>query len=132
MRIAFRLLIGIVGVIVVGVVASQLVSGQNARPTIATEEDFRRAMKELSNWGRWGEMDELGAAQPDHSRANGSRLWRLHEKGGRSRCRTTSPQEKAADTPTFLDRALVTVAPNVTAGPLSVHGHLPWRGSQPS
>ena len=35
MRIAFRLLIGIVGVIVVGVVASQLVSGQNARPTIA-------------------------------------------------------------------------------------------------
>ena len=62
MRIAFRLLIGIVGVIVVGVVASQLVSGQNARPTIATEDDFRRAMKELSNWGRWGEMDELGAA----------------------------------------------------------------------
>ena len=32
------------------------------RPTIASEEDFRRAMKELSNWGRWGADDELGAA----------------------------------------------------------------------
>ena len=55
MRIAFRLLSGIVGVILIGVVASPLVRGQNARPTIATEADFRRAMKELSNWGRWGE-----------------------------------------------------------------------------
>ena len=35
---------------------------QNGRPTIATEADFRRAMKELSNWGRWGNNDELGAA----------------------------------------------------------------------
>src|SRR5438093_7720317 len=34
----------------------------NARPKIATDADFRRAMKELSNWGRWGEKDELGAA----------------------------------------------------------------------
>lgn len=27
-----------------------------------TEADFLRAMDELSNWGRWGEDDELGAA----------------------------------------------------------------------
>lgn len=27
-----------------------------------TEADFLRAMDELSNWGRWGEEDELGAA----------------------------------------------------------------------
>ncbi len=59
MRIAFRLLSGIVGVVLIGVVASPLVRGQSARPTIATEADFRRALKELSNWGRWGEMDEL-------------------------------------------------------------------------
>jgi hypothetical protein len=40
-------------------------SAQNqgaGHPTIATEADFRRAMKELSNWGRWGDDDELGAA----------------------------------------------------------------------
>ena len=30
--------------------------------TMTTEEDFRRAFKELSNWGRWGQDDELGAA----------------------------------------------------------------------
>ena len=29
--------------------------------TIASEEDFERAMEELSNWGRWGDEDELGA-----------------------------------------------------------------------
>jgi kynurenine formamidase len=34
-----------------------------ARPrTIATEEEFHQAMKDLSNWGRWGPDDVLGAA----------------------------------------------------------------------
>src|SRR5262245_11203929 len=32
------------------------------RKTLTTEEDFLRATKELSNWGRWGPDDELGAA----------------------------------------------------------------------
>src|SRR5438093_11894533 len=30
--------------------------------TITTEAEFRQAMKDLSNWGRWGQDDELGAA----------------------------------------------------------------------
>jgi hypothetical protein len=30
----------------------------NPRPAMASEMDFRRAMKELSNWGRWGADDE--------------------------------------------------------------------------
>ncbi len=29
---------------------------------MVTEADFHRAMDELSNWGRWGDDDELGAA----------------------------------------------------------------------
>ena len=33
-----------------------------AGKTLTTEEDFRRAFTELSNWGRWGQDDELGAA----------------------------------------------------------------------
>src|SRR5258705_11923998 len=33
-----------------------------ARPRLETEEDFRRAMKELSNAGRWGKDDERGAS----------------------------------------------------------------------
>ncbi|HEV3059466.1 MAG TPA: cyclase family protein [Vicinamibacterales bacterium] len=32
------------------------------RKTIATEEEFHQAMKDLSNWNRWGPDDELGAA----------------------------------------------------------------------
>ena len=31
------------------------------RPSIRTEADFLRAMEELSNRGRWGGDDELGA-----------------------------------------------------------------------
>src|SRR5262245_3912177 len=30
--------------------------------TLTTEQDFQRAFTELSNWGRWGQDDELGAA----------------------------------------------------------------------
>lgn len=30
--------------------------------TMESEEDFKRAMKEVSNWNRWGPDDELGAA----------------------------------------------------------------------
>jgi len=32
------------------------------RPTIATESDFQRAMKDVSNWGRWGKDDEMGSS----------------------------------------------------------------------
>ena len=39
----------------------QPASAQNHGPMV-TEEDFHRAMDELSNWGRWGDDDELGAA----------------------------------------------------------------------
>lgn len=40
---------------------SSLVSAQERRPMV-TDEDFHRAMDELSNWGRWGDDDELGQA----------------------------------------------------------------------
>jgi kynurenine formamidase len=36
--------------------------GTNGHRTLSTEADFRRAMKELSNWGRWGADDEMGAS----------------------------------------------------------------------
>ena len=34
----------------------------HTRPTLATEADFRRAMTELSNAGRWGPTDDKGTA----------------------------------------------------------------------
>jgi len=33
-----------------------------AHKTITTEAEFQQAMKDLSNWGRWGQDDVLGAA----------------------------------------------------------------------
>ena len=38
-----------------------LVPGLARDPRPVSEEEFDRWMKELSNWGRWGEDDELGA-----------------------------------------------------------------------
>lgn len=35
---------------------------QIERRAMTSETDFRQAMDELSNWGRWGTDDELGAA----------------------------------------------------------------------
>ena len=131
MRIGVRLLSGVIGVVLVGAVASHHVWGQNARPTIATEADFRRAMKELSNWGRWGELDELGAANLI-TPAKRKQALALAREGRAVSLAHDVPQEKAVDTPTFLDRAVVTVAPTVALDRYQVHGHLPWRDSQPS
>src|SRR5215470_3798714 len=52
------------GVIALGFVGVWFVSTAHlqTRKTLTTEEDFNRATKELSNWGRWGADDELGAA----------------------------------------------------------------------
>src|SRR5262249_45186694 len=55
----------VIGLIALGAVTAsipQAHSQSGSRPTMASEADFRRAMKELSNWGRWGSDDELGAA----------------------------------------------------------------------
>jgi kynurenine formamidase len=112
MRTAFRPLSGIAGAILLGVAAGPLVWGQNARPAITTEADFRRALKELSNWGRWGEMDELGAANLI-TPAKRKQAVTLAREGRSISLSHDVPQEKAVDTPAFLDRAVVTVAPNV-------------------
>ena len=57
-RYAGAALVGLV------VIAGWLVgtAEMQTRKTMTTEEDFMRATKELSNWGRWGKDDELGAA----------------------------------------------------------------------
>ena len=44
------------------VAAAGLPAAAQERPTLTTEADFLRAMEELSNWGRWGADDGLGAA----------------------------------------------------------------------
>jgi kynurenine formamidase len=112
MSIRVRLMGGLVGIVVLGAVASYEAGGQTARPTIATDADFRRAMKELSNWGRWGEQDELGAANLI-TPAKRKQALALAREGRTISLSHDVPQEKAVDTPTFLNRTVVTVAPAV-------------------
>jgi kynurenine formamidase len=88
-------------------------SPTNTHPTIANEADFRRAMKELSNWGRWGADDELGAANlitpPKRKQALA-----LAKEGVTISLAHDVVQEKAPDAPNVLERTLGNVAPTGT------------------
>ena len=108
MRIGVHLLSAAAGAVLVAGMATHHARGQNVRPTIASEADFRRAMKELSNWGRWGERDELGAANLI-TPAKRKQALALAREGQAVSLAHDVPQEKAVDTPAFLDRAVVTV-----------------------
>ena len=106
-------------ILMVGFVAAAIVvgvsvhdgRGQSARrPVIATDDDFRRAMKELSNWGRWGADDELGAANLI-TPAKRKQALALAKDGLSISLAHDVAQEKAADAPNVLERVLGTVSP---------------------
>src|SRR5215471_14667069 len=101
----FLLLIGFVSVLY-----AQTQNGP--RPTIATEADFRRAMKELSNWGRWGDKDELGAANLI-TPAKRKQALALAKDGITISLAHDVIQESAADSPTILERTVLNVSPSV-------------------
>jgi kynurenine formamidase len=97
----------VIGLIVLGVAVS-IPYGQsqsNTRPTIANEGDFQRAMKELSNWGRWGDDDELGAANLI-TPAKRKQALALAKEGLPISLAHDVVQEKAADAPFILERTL--------------------------
>src|SRR4051812_27040237 len=56
-----RVAVAVAAALTVAVVFDVPVQVQGGK-TMTTEDDFRRAFKDLSNWGRWGQDDELGAA----------------------------------------------------------------------
>jgi hypothetical protein len=117
MRISTRslstLVSGLIGLLVVGAVATHEAQNQNsARPAIATTADFQRAMKELSNWGRWGDKDELGAANLITPAKRKQALGLAREALTISLAHDVI-QEKAADAQTILERTVVTVSPGV-------------------
>jgi kynurenine formamidase len=88
-------------------------SAGNTQRTIATEADFRNAMKELSNWGRWGNDDELGAANLI-TPAKRKQALALAKEGVSISLAHDIAQEKAADAPNILERVLGNVTPNGT------------------
>jgi kynurenine formamidase len=122
-----------VGMIALGVAAAvPHAHGQStARPTVANEADFRRAMKELSNWGRWGNDDELGAANLI-TPAKRKQALALVTEGLPVSLAHDIVQERAADAPNILQRTLGAVTPGGTADQYQytgtyhgiVHSHL--------
>jgi kynurenine formamidase len=109
-RIGFltRLLMGVSMVVVAGVELSTQSARNASRQTIATAEDFHRAMKELSNWGRWGASDELGAANLI-TPAKRKKALALAREGLTVSLAHDIIQEAAADGASYLDRAVVNV-----------------------
>jgi len=97
--------------VLVASVSFRTAHGQsNGHAAIATEADYQRALKELSNWGRWGADDEIGAA---------NLITTAKRKQAVALAKETRPislahdvaQEMAADTPNILERTIVAVSP---------------------
>ena len=84
------------------------------RPEIRTKTDFLRAMEELSNWGRWGADDELGAANLitlEKRKAAAS----LVTEGISISLAHDVIEEDAVDGGTYLDREVTRVGPSGAA-----------------
>jgi Putative cyclase len=98
---------------------------------IANEADFKRAMKELSNAGRWGADDELGAANLI-TPAKRKQALALAKEGVPISLAHDVAQEVAADAPFILERKLNDVLPTGTTDRYAytgtyhgvVHSHL--------
>ncbi|MBT8147643.1 MAG: cyclase family protein [Gammaproteobacteria bacterium] len=77
---------------------------------ITSEEDFERAMEELSNWGRWGEEDELGASNLI-TPAKRIAATRLVREGITVSLAHDVNQEPAIDASSVLNREVLRVSP---------------------
>src|SRR5262245_50830837 len=116
------MLAGLLSVLSVIVVSIYSARGQNSqRPTITTDADFRRAMMELSNAGRWGANDELGAAN-FITPAKRKQAVMLAKEGISISLAHDIVQETAPDAPTILERTMVTVSPTVAMDRLQYSG----------
>src|ERR1700730_5561739 len=107
----------VIGLIALGAVAAsipQARSQSSARPTMANEADFHRAVKELSNWGRWGKDDEFGAANLI-TPAKRKQAVALVKEGLTVSLAHDVFQEKALDAPTILERVVLNVGPTGAA-----------------
>ena len=53
--------------ITLGCLESKSAEPTPERNEMRNAQDFARAMTELSNWGRWGKEDQLGALESGHA-----------------------------------------------------------------
>ena len=110
---------------------TSMVGISQTRPSLRTEADFLRAMEELSNWGRWGSDDELGAANfitPSKRKAAAA----LVSEGISISLAHDVIQEDAVDGGTYLNRQVMRVSDTGAADRYqytgtyhgSIHSHL--------
>ncbi len=86
-----------------------------------TEADYLRAMDELSNWGRWGEDDELGAANLITSEKR-TQAAALVLEGVSVSLAHDIVQEEAIDATTILNREVVRATETGAADRLQYSG----------
>jgi kynurenine formamidase len=80
-------------------------------PTITTHAEYEQALQELSNWGRWGTDDEMGASNlitPAKRVAAAA----LVSEGLSVSLAHDVVQEGSLDGPAFLDREVVSASPS--------------------
>ena len=120
-----------VGVIVVLVALVACSVETQVDERMENEADFLRAMEELSNWGRWGDADELGAANfiTPEKRKQAAALVR---DGISVSLAHDVIEEEALDATTDLDRTVLRVSDTGAADQLQytgtyhgvIHSHL--------
>ncbi len=98
--------------LLIGGLLTALMPGALAQspPSMTTEADFRRAMSELSNWGRWGDEDELGAANLITPRKRLEAVALVTEGLSISLAHDVN-QEPAVDASAVLNREVLRVSP---------------------
>ena len=122
-------LIGVGLILALGVFGSEVSTQSDER--MATVSDYERALSELSNWGRWGDDDELGAANlitPEKRR----RAVGLVTEGISVSMAHDIVTEVAADASTYLNRDVERVSETGAADRLqysgtyhgTIHSHL--------
>ena len=99
----------------IAILAAVALNAQNApsraRKTLVTEADFRQALKDLSNWGRWGKDDELGAANLI-TPAKRKQAARLVREGLTVSLSHDANQQAAPDGPNILHRVVLSISPS--------------------
>lgn len=83
-------------------------------PPVTTEAQFRQAMKDVSNWGRWGADDEMGSSNLI-TPAKRKQAAALVKEGISVSLSHDVNQEDAADAGSRLDRVVLNVTPNGAA-----------------
>ena len=104
-----RLVWGTAAIVAVATViaTSRTVRTEGYKP-ITNEAEFRQAMKDVSNWGRWGADDELGAANLI-TPAKRKQAADLVKEGRSVSLAHNVIQEDAADAGSRLDRVVLNV-----------------------